>query len=169
MTGLPGAWEVDGAAADDGVALRTNADLGHVRTILLATDLSPVSKEATRQAIALAGSLKARLLVVNVIDQGRRAQRRGRPLGEVRAETQDELLDVVGQARDRGVESTFLLWTGEPGRSVVAAAAAERVDLVVVGTRGLDRAGRFLLGSVSDHVAYHAACPVLVVRSPTSP
>jgi nucleotide-binding universal stress UspA family protein len=34
----------------------------------------------------------------------------------------------------------------------------------VVGTRGLARAGRWLLGSVSDHVVHHASCPVLVVR-----
>ena len=37
-------------------------------------------------------------------------------------------------------------------------------DLVIVGTRGLDRAGRFLLGSVSDYVVYHSGCPVMVAR-----
>jgi nucleotide-binding universal stress UspA family protein len=135
-----------------------------IRTILLATDLTHVSDDATRQAIDLASELGARLLVVNVIDAAPRQVGRQARVDQLRAEREPSLLHVVSRARERGVEATFLLWTGEPGRSIVAAAAAEKADLVVVGTRGLDRAGRFLLGSVSDHVVYHADCPVLVAR-----
>lgn len=132
-------------------------------TILLATDLAALSEDATQQAIDLASSLGARLLVVNVIDQAKGAAP-GARLDQLRAEREPRLLRVVERARQRGVESTFLLWTGSPGRSIVAAAEAEKADLIIVGTRGLDRAGRFLLGSVSDHVVYHATCPVLVAR-----
>jgi nucleotide-binding universal stress UspA family protein len=138
--------------------------VGRIRSILLATDLTPVSDEATGQAIDLAASLGARLLVVNVIDPTEQTgARRGR-VDQVRSEREPGLLQVVERARSRGVEATYLLWTGERGQSIVAAGQAEGVDLIVVGTRGLDRAGRFLLGSVSDHVVYHAACPVLVAR-----
>ncbi|NND96329.1 MAG: universal stress protein, partial [Pirellulaceae bacterium] len=44
---------------------------------------------------------------------------------------------------------------------------AERldVDLIVVGARGHSAIGRILLGSVSDTVATHAKCSVLVVRT----
>ena len=82
----------------------------------------------------------------------------------MRAEREPRLLAAVERARSWGVESTYLLWTGEPGKSIVAAAEAERADLIVVGTRGLARAGRWLLGSVSDYVVHHAGSPVLVVR-----
>ncbi|MEW6636135.1 MAG: universal stress protein, partial [Actinomycetota bacterium] len=37
-------------------------------------------------------------------------------------------------------------------------------DLIVIGTRGLGRIQRLLLGSVAEGVAHHATCPVLVVR-----
>lgn len=39
-------------------------------------------------------------------------------------------------------------------------------DLIVVGSRGLGPVARIVLGSVSTHLADHARCPVLVVRSP---
>ena len=141
---------------------------GKIRTVLLATDLSPVSEAATRQSIEMAASLGARLLVVNVIDLGEHGQ--ASPLSHTarvdqqRAEREGPLLSIIDSARSRGVEAAFLLWTGEPGHSIVAAAEAEGADLVIVGTRGLDRAGRFLLGSVSDYVVYHSGCPVMVAR-----
>jgi nucleotide-binding universal stress UspA family protein len=40
-----------------------------------------------------------------------------------------------------------------------------RASIVVVGTRGLGTVRRLFLGSVSQAVARHAACPVVVVRS----
>jgi nucleotide-binding universal stress UspA family protein len=141
-----------------------------IRTVLLATDLSSASEAATLQALDLTAALGARLLVVNVIDMGEPASSQVAPLSretrldQKRAERERPLLAIVDEARTRGVEGAFLLWTGEAGRSIVAAAEAEHADLVIVGTRGLDRAGRFLLGSVSDYVVYHSPCPVLVAR-----
>jgi nucleotide-binding universal stress UspA family protein len=141
---------------------------GRIRTVLLATDLTPVSEAATRQAIEMAASLSARLLVVNVIDQGERGQ--VSPLSpaarvdQQRALREAQMLAIVDRSRTRCVESAFLLWTGEAGQGIVAAAEAEGADLVIVGTRGLDRAGRFLLGSVSDYVVYHSSVPVMVAR-----
>lgn len=157
-----------GAASDDDAAPQTElhgAGVGQVQTLLLATDLTAASDAATLQAINMAASLGARLLVVNVIDQGGPAS----PLPTVRVDQQravreGPLLQIVNRARSRGVDAAFLLWTGEPGQGIVAAAEAEGADMVIVGTRGLDRAGRFLLGSVSDYVIYHSTCPVMVAR-----
>ena len=151
-----------------GVALPRAERSRKIRTVLLATDLSPVSERATEQAIELAASLGARLLVVNVIDFGERGHstslRLTARVDQQRAEREVPLLQIVERARARGLEAAYLLWTGEAGQGIVAAAEAEGADLVIVGTRGLDRAGRFLLGSVSDYVVYHAACPVMVAR-----
>jgi len=157
----------DANATEPQPASRT-AERAKIRTVLLATDLTPVSDRATSQAIDLAASLGARLLVVNVIDLGERGRvsplSAGPRVDQQRAERERPLLAIVEEARARGVEAAFLLWTGEPGHSIVAAAEAEGADMVIVGTRGLDRAGRFLLGSVSDYVVYHSGCPVLVAR-----
>lgn len=112
----------------------------------------------------MAASVNARILVVNVIDLARHSGSGLSRLDQLRADREPRLLEIVERARARGVESTFLLWTGEPGDGIIAAAEAENADLIVVGTRGLARAGRWLLGSVSDHVVHHAVCPVMVAR-----
>ena len=64
-----------------------------------------------------------------------------------------------------GVEVDFLVWEGDPGESILEAAQAERADMIVVGSHGRGAVGRFLIGSVSDHVVRNASCPVLVVRT----
>ena len=136
-----------------------------IRTILLATDLTAASREATDRAIDLAARLDARLLIVNVLEKGR-LQGGGAHdrVDQARAERETALVKVVRGAREAGVTAEFLVWDGEPGDSIAAAAEAEHADLVVVGTRGRSGAERMLLGSVSDHVVRHAECPVLVVR-----
>ena len=57
-----------------------------------------------------------------------------------------------------------MVWTGDPGDQIVAAAEAEGVEMIVVGSHGRGTVGRLLLGSVSEKVVRSAACPVLVVR-----
>ena len=42
--------------------------------------------------------------------------------------------------------------------------ASHRADLLVVGNRGRRALEELLLGSVSLHCVFHAACPVVVVR-----
>jgi nucleotide-binding universal stress UspA family protein len=40
---------------------------------------------------------------------------------------------------------------------------SDRVDLLVVGSRGFGAARRVVLGSTSDALLHHARCPVFVV------
>jgi nucleotide-binding universal stress UspA family protein len=149
-----------GAVANEAVVT-----VPRIRTILLATDLTAASREATDRAVGLARQLEARLLIVNVLEK-RRLSGAGTHdrVDQARAEREAELVKVVRGARDAGVIAEFLVWEGEPGDSISAAAEAEKADIVVVGTRGRSGAERLLLGSVSDHVVRHAECPVLVVR-----
>ena len=137
------------------------------RRLLLATDLGEASAAATAQAFDLAASLGASLLVVSVIDPGALALPGGRFRARVdqeRSRLERDAQELVARGRRDGVDVSFLVWTGDPGDQIVAAAEAERADMIVVGSHGRGTVGRLLLGSVSEHVVRNAACPVLVVR-----
>ena len=140
---------------------------GGIRRILLATDLSAASEGAAVQALDLAHDLGADLLIVSVIDPRSLRLPGGRfgvRVDQVRSSRETAAQDLVSRGRAAGVRVNFLIWDGDPGESIVDAARSEQVDLVVVGSHGRGQVGRFLIGSVSDHVVRHAHCPVLVVR-----
>ena len=137
------------------------------KKLLLATDLSEASYSATEQAFELAGRLGATLLVVSVIDPGSLLLPGGRfraRVDQVRERREQQAQALVERGREEGVDVSFLVWTGDPGDQIVAAAEAERVDMVLVGSHGRGAVGRLFLGSVSEHVVRNAPCPVLVVR-----
>ena len=52
----------------------------------------------------------------------------------------------------------------KPGKIIVDVIKKERVNTVVMGTRGLGKVTRTLLGSVSDYVLHHAHCTVVICK-----
>ena len=68
--------------------------------------------------------------------------------------------DVVGDDSDVAVEPVAL--EGPPAEVLVE--AADDAEILVVGSRGRGGFAALLLGSVSQQVAHHARCPVLIHR-----
>jgi len=61
----------------------------------------------------------------------------------------------------------MILVVGKPAGNVICSEAKkEKVDLIVVGSRGLSTARRTILGSVSDYIVHHTSSPVCVVPPP---
>ena len=79
----------------------------------------------------------------------------------------EEVLSKARYAMEAGGTSVSTrMHAGSPGETIVEMARACRVDLVAVGSRGLGPYKGYLLGSVSDHVANHARCSVLLAKTP---
>lgn len=139
-----------------------------VRRLLLATDLSPASGQAATEAIRLAAGSGAQLIVISVVQSGRLRLPGGlvlRRVDQERSRIETGVQRLVGRARAAGVRATFLVWEGEPAEAILAAAEAEDVDVIVLGSHGRGPLGRFVLGSTSMHVSDMARCRVLVVAA----
>lgn len=78
-----------------------------------------------------------------------------------------ERISKSGAFGDETASVTTRRTMGHIGHCIVERAADGEFDLVVVAAKGHSAFERVLLGSVSDYVATHAKCSVLVVRPTT--
>jgi nucleotide-binding universal stress UspA family protein len=137
-----------------------------VRRVLLATDLSAVSQQATDRAIELAVGHGADLIVLSVVDPGRLRLPGGRFLRRIdqeRSRLEAGAQELVARARAAGARATFLVWEGDPADAIIEASQAEAADLIVLGSHGRGVIGRLVLGSISKRVADGARCRVMIV------
>jgi nucleotide-binding universal stress UspA family protein len=85
------------------------------------------------------------------------------PLTDYEKSVLDELTKHVQAAKlDPAVRFTCHVVHRAPAPALMQ--AAEGADLLVMGARGRGGFAGLLLGSVSDQMVHHAACPVTVVR-----
>ncbi|GGW99178.1 universal stress protein [Streptomyces malachitofuscus] len=84
--------------------------------------------------------------------------------GALEARAREELTRAVEEAvgPQPSVELRTEVRYGTPASVLLD--AAHGASLLVVGSRGLGGFAGLLLGSVAQHCAQHAACPVVVVR-----
>ncbi len=75
---------------------------------------------------------------------------------------------VLAQAAETfeasGAKVESVLGRGDAATEILALAEERKVDLIVMGSRGLGAFQRVILGSVSLRVMQAAKCPVLVVK-----
>lgn len=133
------------------------------RKVGCAVDGSEGSVDTARVAAAIAAATGAELRLVHVVPvfRGHNSEWTLRP----DEESPPELEPSVMAASSLGVIPIREMAMGRPERTLVAAAKRDGNDVMVVGHRGVHGVRRALLGSVSEHVALHAPCSVLVVRN----
>lgn len=138
----------------------------------MATDGSPNAKQAVDFAVDLAQKYGSRLTILAVAPLIPVYVSSTEPWvpTEVSAEETAHYRKIVGEAvslaQGAGVaEVTGVTLEGVIVDEIIGQLEKQPADLLVLGSRGLSAAKRLLLGSVSDAVTHHVACPVLVVRS----
>jgi len=139
-----------------------------IRTILVPVDGSDGSRRALEEALLLARTFDARLIVLEVIEEfgPLPGHYDAAPAGIDRVSwLAEERFRSLRAALDEGeVRWERMVEQGYPAQVICEIAEAEGADLIVMGHRGLSPVARFLLGSVSDKVVRNAACSVMVAR-----
>jgi nucleotide-binding universal stress UspA family protein len=124
-----------------------------VRRILVGTDQSETATRAVRWAAQMAELYEAELVVCQSVRDGMDKAKTQRELAEY-------VSDVVGsEARALAVQGN------DPARVMVAAAEAEDVDVIVVGSVGMTGRKEFLLENVPNRVSHNAPCTVVIVQT----
>ena len=139
------------------------------KTIVVGVDGSPGSRTALTWAAAEAADHGAGLVVLNVWEHTLLP-----PAGSVSVSerfvpdesqrTADDLVQVIKEelGEDPPVFVQARVKQGRPAKVLIEESA--NADLLVVGNRGHGGFAGLVLGSVSQHVAAYAKCPVTVVR-----
>jgi len=140
--------------------------------ILVAVDGSETSKRAFEYASFLAEKCNTSLLIVNIPDIFERVGSSSKKLQEIAKKIEKGeignkamLKKFESQAKEYGIKDVYTIkQRGNVAEEILKIADKEKVDMIVLGSRGLSTAKVFLLGSVSHKVVQHAKCPVTVVR-----
>jgi nucleotide-binding universal stress UspA family protein len=145
------------------------ADAGECRPLQVgvAFDGSPEASAALEAAIGVAQRTRARLAIFVVVDApafGYGTSWTGAAAAEMMEAGRSGKKKALAQALDRvppelPVESRLL--TGSAA-SLLADASGD-LDLLVMGSRGLGRIGRALLGGTAARLIHSAKCPVVVL------
>ncbi|MGZ6826248.1 MAG: universal stress protein [Mycobacteriales bacterium] len=143
-------------------------------TVLVGTDGSESSFRAVDRAAAVARDAGATLLLLTAYHpmSAREIEDAKRALGEesykVSGSTpaEDVLRDAADRAQASGtVNVETLAVEGDPVEALVSTVEKHKVDLLVVGNRGLNSLAGRLLGSVPAAIMHKAACDVLIVHT----
>jgi nucleotide-binding universal stress UspA family protein len=85
-------------------------------------------------------------------------------VGHGRDEAAHLVADAAGRLAAAGFSVATAVREGDPRRAILDYAAEHKCDWIVMGSHGRRGLERFLMGSVSEAVARHARCSVLIVR-----
>lgn len=144
--------------------------------ILVAVDGSEHSMKAVDTASGIAAAVGAKLSLLAVVpsvtavaeelEAYARTENLLHELPRLLASVQPAFLEpaAVRARAKRATEVALETATGDPATEILATAREKGVDLIVMGSRGRGRLSGLLLGSVSQKVATHAPCSVLIVR-----
>jgi len=135
-------------------------------------DGSENSRRALEQAISIAkgSAAGASVTIAHVIERPPTIYVESQKLlDELLAKYRQESEKVLGEfeahAEKLGlkVESAVIM-EGDAATNIVSYADKGKFDIIVMGSRGLDRFREVVLGSVSSKVLQHAKCPVRIVK-----
>jgi len=141
-----------------------------VRKILITIDGSESSKAALLEGKKLAELMKSEVLLLYV-------EKHNKVEGpfvdvSVLVDVHEDLEEIGKQVINDGLE-VFKNYSGsvkaktefgDPGEVIIEIAEKEKVNLIIMGSRGLSRINRFYLGSVSNKVLNDAHISVLIIK-----
>ncbi len=149
-----------------------------IRRILVAVDGSKPSMDASIQAIDIAKRYAAELIALYVVSPDIRynyledviTPRLPRALKDVmmiamqKGERHVDKVKQKASEQNVKVKTDVVVGISSVVKEIIEYAEKNRVDMIVIGSRGLSGIKKMLLGSVASGVLIYSHCPVLITK-----
>ena len=149
-----------------------------IRRILVAVDGSKPSIDASLQAIDIAKKYDAELIALYVVSPDirydyledvitPRLPRAPKDVMMIAMQKGEKRLDKVKQKaleKNVKVKTDVVIGLSNVVKEIIEYAEKNRIDMIVIGSRGLSGIRKMLLGSVASGVLIYSHCPVLVTK-----
>jgi nucleotide-binding universal stress UspA family protein len=171
----------DDATSISETSTQTQIPLISVKKILLAIDKSGYKTKAMRFAITLAKGLGAEVTAIHIIDKftlraavdvlgyyrgGKIEEYKTAYENRLKKQAEELLEEVKVLGDNEGVKITteVLLDAHSIPNEIIDYAKNKKMDIIVIGTKGMTGIAKFFMGNVANTVAAHASSPVLLIR-----
>jgi nucleotide-binding universal stress UspA family protein len=150
---------------------------------LVPHDGSELSDRALNKAIEFAKLLKSEIIILHILDDklipsgaimsmlgeksGTVRDAKLQILNIVRIGAEQLLKDRTEKVKENGINVRFIVGMGSPADGVANVAKNENVDLIIMGSKELEKENDNklkLLGSVTRRVSEISDCPVMIVK-----
>jgi universal stress protein A len=140
-----------------------------VDRILVPLAFSETAHEALDYAVALATDMKAKIILMHVIEPVYVSADPGltylpqQTAAEKRAEGK-QMRQIAADFIPKALFDKAVVCVGPPYHEITMAAKRLKAGLIVITTHGRTGLSHVLMGSTAERVVRHAPCPVLTVR-----
>lgn len=140
------------------------------KRILVAFDGSPQAQKAFDYALEISKDCRGINQEITVLSVVHLTEQIDVPMdiepiiNAAKAQYESMLIGLQEKARSQGLNIAAVIVTGHPAQDIIEYAAEKKIDLIMMGQRGKSKIPKWLLGSVSQQVANHAPCSVMIVK-----
>ena len=142
-----------------------------MKKILVPTDFSDYSKKAAAIAVEIAANSGAEILllhcVVTTLDWALMSEEKRKNYPETQASTEAAETMLERHAKIKLFEQakvSHMVVHGVPSEQIVIAANKQKVDLIVMGSHGVNEPHEYFIGSNIQKTLRKASCPILMVK-----
>ena len=135
------------------------------KTILVPLDGSKYSKKALQRASEIAHAFDSKIILLYVAEKSSvNLLDRKEYMKMLRKFGKKTLDDASKTLSKKGIPAKSLLKEGNVVSEIEKVVKSEKCNLIIVGNKGFGAVTRFLLGSVSNKLAQHSNCSLLIVK-----
>ena len=135
--------------------------------ILLAADGSENSLRAAKEAVKIAklnpDTMVTIIFVIDMVKVKTEVLHASSNEG-LYMERRQKIVPIEQLFQDEQIKCQVEMIHGSPGPEIIKYANTQNVDLVVIGSRGLNSLQEMVLGSVSHKVMKRVQCPAMIVK-----